>query len=194
MSGKLNASLKPFFTFSEKTGLGAGTQKVLNLMKKYNAYTVKSFTTGSAPGSKGEIQYTLTEISNREFPSSLFKIPEDYKREAGRLAALLESADNGFGNLVEKIDAYKVDYGAYMTAEEMQNEIEMLKTILACAKSGSKLPLLLQLTRVARAAGFWDEILISLPKYLGESWRQHANLKIEYGYALCKKHEDSNSS
>lgn len=80
LSSGIVSSLEPYFAFSKKTGLGAGTKKVLDLMKKHKAYTVESITTriDSRPD-PGSIIIRLKDISNRKIPERMFRVPDGYK-------------------------------------------------------------------------------------------------------------------
>ena len=64
-----------------------------------------------------QIQHVWADNAHDRFYKTRLRLPREYRREVARLAALLEAADNSFGDIMRKVDAYQVDYGAYMTQE-----------------------------------------------------------------------------
>lgn len=153
---------------------------------------------------KAEIQVRthLQNIWANSFHDRIYKsklqLPEDYRREASRLAALMESADNGFGDLTAKIDAYEVDYGAYMTPEKMQQEIAILSTVLNYRHEDNYLcsdphALALRIAKIGKAAGDWQAVVDATRKFVDQESRERDRLRTEYGYALCKLHENDTS-
>ena len=126
---------------------------------------------------------------------SKLELPEPYKREAHRLAALLEAADQAMGNLMANVDTYEIDYGAHMSSEAMANEIEILSSILENkAISEDRPSLALRIAKIAKAAGQWDTIIETTEEFLDLEGRERSKLRLEYGYALCKLHEKTPNS
>ena len=77
------------------------------------------------------LQHAWAMISHDRFYKSNFEIPEQFKRELARVAALLEAADEEFGMTTQGIDDYRMDYGAYMSHEEIRQEVDKLEMVLS---------------------------------------------------------------
>jgi ppGpp synthetase/RelA/SpoT-type nucleotidyltranferase len=61
-----------------------------------------------------------------------FQLPKRWEREFARLAALLENCDQGFQAIKDAMGTYESSYGAYMTAEQLQDlasRLEILRSI-----------------------------------------------------------------
>ncbi len=93
----------------------------------------------SAPDSpcpmKAEIQVrTLLEhawavFSHERVYKGQFDIPEIWQRELAGLAAMLEEADKAFERIQGGLQHYAASYGDYMTQEEIEKEIKLLKFV-----------------------------------------------------------------
>ena len=77
------------------------------------------------------LQHAWAMISHDRFYKSEFDVPEYFRRELARVAALLESADEEFGNAINGIDAYKMNYGSYMTRVQIREEVEKWEMVLS---------------------------------------------------------------
>jgi ppGpp synthetase/RelA/SpoT-type nucleotidyltranferase len=53
-----------------------------------------------------------------------FKIPEKWEREMAALATILEDADISFAKIEGGLKRYSTSYDAYMTEEQMREEIK----------------------------------------------------------------------
>ncbi|MBN1386857.1 MAG: hypothetical protein JW965_00315 [Bacteroidales bacterium] len=84
---------------------------------------------------KGEIQVrTLAEhiwadISHDRLYKTELKIPEEWRREAARLSAILENADNTFGSMARAVDSVSNVYEIQYESEKAKIDIEKLKTL-----------------------------------------------------------------
>jgi len=134
-------------------------------------------------------QHIWSDVFHDRIYKTPLKLPEQYKREASRLAALLESADDGLGELSQRIDDYKIDYGAYMSLDAIKSKMNMLKTILDTGLSKNQAALTLRLVKLAKAAGDWKTIVQATKGLLREGTPEANQLVMESGYALCKLHE-----
>jgi ppGpp synthetase/RelA/SpoT-type nucleotidyltranferase len=86
-------------------------------------------------GMKAEIQVrTLAEhiwadISHDRIYKTRLNIPEEWMREAARLSAILENADNTFAEFSQYIDAISNVYELQYDIDEANKEVEKLKTL-----------------------------------------------------------------
>ena len=112
-------------------------------------------------GRRAEIQVrTLLEhawaaISHDRVYKSDFDPPETWKRELAALAAMLENADNAFSRIVEGIEAFKVDFGAYMSEDDITREI--MKWEAALDQDWTDAKLAHKIARLAIAIDDWKK-------------------------------------
>lgn len=90
------------------------------------------------PVFKAEIQIrTLLQhawssvVHDNLYKSELRRPPRHLRREAARIAALVEEVDDSIVRLIQGVHEYKSYYGAYMTPEEIRQEITVQRIILA---------------------------------------------------------------
>jgi ppGpp synthetase/RelA/SpoT-type nucleotidyltranferase len=90
------------------------------------------------PVFKAEIQVrTLLQhawaaiIHDNLYKTDLRHKPRHLERESGKIASLLEDADDSFVRLLNGLDEFKSSHGAYLTKDEMLQEIDILKTVQA---------------------------------------------------------------
>ena len=78
------------------------------------------------------LQHAWSEsIHDKFYKAEIKKMPKYLSRESARIAALLEDADDAFVRLSKGVDEYRSYYGAYMTPEEIMDEIELQRIILS---------------------------------------------------------------
>ncbi len=76
------------------------------------------------------LQHAWASVAHDNLYKSQFKTLKcKWKRDASRISALLENADDCFAAMLREIDAYKHHYGAYLSREEMQQEIDRLNFV-----------------------------------------------------------------
>ena len=157
--------------------------------------------TGKTPagGRIAEIQVrTLLQHSwANNFHDRVYKtgvrLPVEYRREVSQVAAVLEGADSGISGLIEKIDAYNVDYGAYLTAQQMDAEIATLSELLTSNElpPPDKPALALRISRIAKAKGDWQTIADVLAPWCETDSTILRSIRLEYGHALCRLHSQN---
>ncbi|TGO43698.1 hypothetical protein BCON_1051g00010 [Botryotinia convoluta] len=76
------------------------------------------------------LEHAWADISHAYTYKSDFPIPELWKRETFRAAALLENVDTLFSRMHKGLEQYKVSYGTYMTREQIQKKIDLLWNVL----------------------------------------------------------------
>ena len=141
------------------------------------------------------LQHAWASISHDRIYKSQFNVPEHWKRELARVAALLEHADSSFAAVVNGLDTYKGYYGAYMTDSQMAQEVDTLQTILENEPVAEKKPAIaLQIARLARARWDWQRVVTLLTEYQSATVGEQVRLLIELGDALCHLHRADVSS
>ena len=130
------------------------------------------------------LQHCWSVIQHDNLYKPSIKIPEKIKRQFYRIAAILEDADHEFQNGLDFLSVYEANYGAYMSAQEINDQIRMLELVYENAPDKSKeLNLVLRIVKLARAVEKWDLII----KLLGDfvNYNNSSALR-ELGLALYK--------
>lgn len=65
------------------------------------------------------LQHAWSAIGHDRIYKSEFSVPEKWRRDANRIAAYLEEADESFSRIVKGVESYRGDLGAYMTSEQI---------------------------------------------------------------------------
>ena len=137
------------------------------------------------------LQHGWADIVHDRIYKTAVSVPPEWRREANRLAALLENADEGFGNLAASLDSQTSVYEVCLPQGKLAAEIEAVRTILALEEDEQRKPdLVLKLAKLLMNAGQWreaEELLESNPQR-----RQECD--VERGYALCCAHGESPKS
>lgn len=133
------------------------------------------------------LQHAWSNIGHDRIYKSSFKVPEQLKRDLHRVAAMLEESDKAFGEVVAKLDAFMLNYGAYMEGDKRDKEIEALRTILANEKDAARQPqLALRIARILKASWNWPDIVKELEPFIADESREKPELLMEHGHALCR--------
>lgn len=145
---------------------------------------------------KAEIQVrTLAEhvwadISHDRIYKTDLIIPDEWKREAARLSAMLENADKAFAGMASEIDSLATVYELQYETEKTETDIEKLKTLISvlhndpdeCIKNS------LKLSAIYRAKDNFAESVELLKPLLDtpvKSPMLQGRLRFEYGIVLA---------
>ncbi|MBK6966889.1 MAG: RelA/SpoT domain-containing protein [Bacteroidales bacterium] len=145
-------------------------------------------------GKKAEIQvktilqHAWSDILHDRTYKGKAELPEDIKRNAAILAALMEEGDEKFERVVERIDNYSLNFSAYMTKEEIKNEIETLSRLLELEPSnGNKISTALKLAKLTSLADQdYKKVEELLQPYENTPCHERPYLMLELGLAHCK--------
>ena len=141
------------------------------------------------------LQHAWASIYHDRLYKTELIIPEQIKRKISRVSALLEAGDDEFADVVETIDAYKLNYGAYMKKDKIGEKIEMLKMLFNNERVHAvKRTIAIQIAKMSRVAGDWKEIIDYLDEFIKDECRESAEILTEHGYALCKHNKDKPKS
>lgn len=146
-------------------------------------------------GLTGEIQVRTTlehvwaDFSHKRVYKSQFSVPVRWQRELSGLAALLERADNAFADIEEALNAYAASYGAYMSEEEMRDEMAILQLVLRYSPDDIKLAH--RIGKIAMTLGEWQKVVALFSPYVEEGYQP---ILRDLGISLCKLHRDDPSS
>lgn len=112
-----------------------------------------------------------------------FKIPQKWEREMAALAAILEDTDSSFARIEAGLQRYAATYGAYMSKEQMQDEIKNLKIILSHDPGNAALAA--RIGKLAITLGDWQMAKDMLSKYVDSGYQP---IMRDLGVAMCKLH------
>jgi tetratricopeptide (TPR) repeat protein len=134
------------------------------------------------------LQHGWSEVLHDRIYKNSIQVPEELKREGARLAALLEQGDDVISKVVNNIDAFVVDIGAYMSKKAIGEEIDKLELIRKNEKALHALEILaLRIAKMRRAISDWPALVKGLKPYAETA---NAALLREYGNALCEANAD----
>lgn len=122
-------------------------------------------------------------VHDNLYKAEMKKKPRHLEREAGRIAALLEDADNGFVRMLEGVNAYRSCFGAYMEKGDIRKEIAILDMVRKHDKSES---LAHKIARLAMAAELWEKAASSLTPFADS---KNAALRRDLGWSLWRANQ-----
>ena len=138
-------------------------------------------------GLDAEIQVrTLLEHAWAEIEHSLrykrpFDVPEKWRRDIARLAAILEEADEDFSRLESRLTAYEANYGAHMTTKQMRAKMARLDTVLDA--DPTNMDVALRIASLAKCSGDWAKAVKVLKPFSNSDF---APVLRDLGLAMCK--------
>lgn len=130
------------------------------------------------------LEHAWADMAHDLAYKSSFKIPVRWEREFAGVAAMLESADKTFSRIKEGLRTYATSYGAYMTEEQMREEIKLLDVILEYDAGSSELAG--RVGKLAITLGDWQKAIDVLSLHVDSGCRFVIR---DLGVALCKKHK-----
>ena len=93
------------------------------------------------------LQHAWSAVGHDRIYKSNFEVPDAYERDANRVAAALEEADQSLARAARGVDSLRTEYGAYMSAEQQREELEKLEAV--ARYDADNLNLALQIGRLA---------------------------------------------
>lgn len=110
-------------------------------------------------------------VHDNLYKSQFNSLKHKWKRDASRIAALIEDADESFSTLLTDIEAYKHHYGAYLSPEEIEKEIKTLNAVSIHAPENRNL--IARIARLQLALGETEKAIAVLgdPDKLGQQGR-----------------------
>jgi len=130
-----------------------------------------------------------------KFLKSEFKVPKPYFQELNQISTLLETADNSLNNLMKKMRDYESNYGAYMSKEKINKELERLEFVYATDRNNIEIAY--KIAKLARDIEDWEKAKTTLESVLKtDMWKNYPDLKSvsiyrDLGIAICKMYDPS---
>lgn len=141
------------------------------------------------------LQHMWADIDHDRIYKSPVKFPRGLLRESARLAAVMENADHAFQSLTESFDAYTLNFGALMSRQEVEREIDVLKLVLENDPDRSAKPAnALRLSGMYRTLEQWDKVIAVLDRHREVEGQIGELIKIELGNAYCRQHAPGSKS
>lgn len=145
---------------------------------------------------KAEVQLrTLVEHAYADFVHDLsykgaFEVPREWLRELAGAAAALETADQTFSAIEERLRTYATGYGAYLDAKALEEKL--LLTGIVREYDPDDPGLAADHARLARARGDWAAVTEVLTPFVDEDdpAATRPDLLRDLGVALCKANQD----
>ena len=148
-------------------------------------------------GLKAEIQlrtiaqHCWADIGHDRIYKSPFAVPDSWRRESAKIAALLEQVDDGFAQVTSSVDAYRSP-GAdnpYLEPARVDEEIDLLESVLGCCPK--EVGLAHRLARLLINRQRWDRVIVCLQPH---EQAQDPSMLFCLGLAWCQKHKDNPGS
>jgi ppGpp synthetase/RelA/SpoT-type nucleotidyltranferase len=146
-------------------------------------------------GIKAEVQVrTILEHSWADFSHDMsykgsFKIPQKWERELAGLAATLEAADQTYSRIHTGLKVYASNFGAYMSKEQMQDELAIQELILR--NDPENLEVAHRIGKIAIVMGDWEKAISTLSIF---SDSNSGPIIRDLGVALCYQNSDNKNS
>ena len=131
------------------------------------------------------LQHAWADISHDRLYKTDLLVPEQWRRTAARLAAVIEDVDSSFQALTVAVDTFADQDASYLTREKLDEEMETLEAILASDDRQERIDVALRLARIARAGGQWGRVVTTLERF--PSLRLRPDVACELGQALFRR-------
>ena len=135
------------------------------------------------------LEHAWADIAHDRAYKSAFRIPAKLEREFAGAAAMLEGADKTFSRILEALKVYASSYGAYMTEEQMREEIRLLEIVLRHDPGNAGLAG--RIGKMAIALGDWPKAVEVLDRHAASG---NPALLRDLGVALCKMNKSRPAS
>lgn len=130
------------------------------------------------------LQHAWSVIQHDYLYKPNFSFPIKVRRQFHRIAAILEDADFEFGSALDNLKTYEANYGAYMSPEQINEQIDRLALVYSNAPDQSQeIELVLRIAKLARYVARWDVSIRMLRNFSEDA--NPAALR-ELGIALYK--------
>jgi len=127
------------------------------------------------------LEHAWADIAHDRAYKSAFRVPARLEREFAGAAAMLEGADKTFSRILEGLKVYASSYGAYMTEEQMRDEIRLLEIVQE--SDPDNVELAGRIGRLAITLGDWPKAVEVLKRHVDSG---RPSILRDLGVALCK--------
>jgi ppGpp synthetase/RelA/SpoT-type nucleotidyltranferase len=120
------------------------------------------------------LQHAWAAIGHDRIYKSDFVVPDRWQRDAHRIAASLEDADEALSRTAQGVDGYRNYYGAYMTQNQQKEELEKLEAVFKYDTENMRLAH--RIARLALSLQNWKLVEESLKPFVEKWERAEASL------------------
>jgi len=142
------------------------------------------YTTKAEVQVRTSVQHAWSAVGHDRIYKSPHAIPEIIKRDAARIAAQLEGADDEFGRMVKEVEEYRSNLDVYLQGDKLDREIKLLETLGHYDPDNPTVAL--RRAQLALAQDDWAAAA-SLIENFPKITRTPA-LQAALGYALCQQY------
>lgn len=134
------------------------------------------------------VQHAWADILHDRTYKAPLKLSTEARRTGALLAALMEDGDLSFDRLAGELDGMFANYSAYVTRENLENEIQLQELLLANAAEKDRPRLAVTVARLIAGKGEWARIAALLDAHQDAAGPLRPALRFELGHALCRLH------
>jgi ppGpp synthetase/RelA/SpoT-type nucleotidyltranferase len=135
------------------------------------------------------LEHAWADFTHNVTYKSAFEIPTKWERELSGLAATLEATDGAFSRIQAGLQTYAASYGAYMTPQEIADEIATQEIVLEHDPENVRLAH--RIGKLAITLGDWPKAVALLSNHVDSEYQP---LTRDLGVAMCKLHHDDPAS
>ncbi len=132
------------------------------------------------------MEHNWADIGHDRLYKTNIKVPEKWNREAARLAAIMENAENDFTAMAHTLDSFAAGFRMNYTPDNIEAEIDKLVTLIELEQNpDAKLMNILRLCNVFALQGAWENIIVIINKHLQDQEETILvlQIKVEFYYA-----------
>ena len=133
------------------------------------------------------VQHAWADTLHDRMYKAKLNLPAEFKRTGALLAAIMEDGDRAFNRLAGDIDGMLANFNAYAPREEVERELGIQGLILSGADEARKPEISLHIAQMETARGGSDVVVERLTPYADMSGMLGYAIRIELGYALCRR-------
>jgi ppGpp synthetase/RelA/SpoT-type nucleotidyltranferase len=128
------------------------------------------------------LQHAWADIQHDFAYKGDFALPREMVRGLNRLSAMLEEADKDFDRIIGSLKDYHSNYGAYLSAEQIKEEIKILDVICAQAPDPQ---IALRIGKLAMCLEDWQMVIVTLTAFADSNIPE---VRKDLGISMCKKY------
>lgn len=130
------------------------------------------------------LEHAWADIEHDLCYKTAMKVPDKWEREFARLAAILEDADEAFCRTASGLAAYAGNYGAYMSEEQIRDEIAKARVVLRVAPKNAEVAH--RIAKLSICLGDWTKAVRVLTPFVDMDF---APILRDLGIAMCKSYK-----
>ncbi|MHA1463328.1 MAG: hypothetical protein ACTSQ0_09695 [Candidatus Heimdallarchaeota archaeon] len=130
------------------------------------------------------LQHGWAQIQHDTQYKGDFTIPKHLQRKSYRVAAVLESTDHDFQEMMDDMTDFQENYGAYLSGEQLEKELEKMAIVFKADQTD--ISTVIRYAYLLRYVEKWDKMIEILFAFVDSN---NSIILREIGLALCKKNK-----